>query len=172
MAFDLQNIEGQENDLSNTDQTACRRRQESLSGLFAKRRLEVGSIVLGQVVAGYRLATVLVYPLQNLVSCRISQTGKQRNELLAGARIGFILEDNGVELGNVVDLDGKARLAVALWLQAVNWICTLDSLLIRRFAMVSTCQRLGFGVAAGALSIGSNAQGGRQPIQRYQQSLW
>lgn len=111
MALDLQHIKGQEDNLSDTDQTACRRGQESLSGLLAKRGLEVGSVVLCEVVAGYRLATVLVYPLQNLVPRRISQTREQGNELLAGARIGLVLKNDGVELVDGVDLEAEGRLA-------------------------------------------------------------
>jgi hypothetical protein len=61
--------------------------------------------VLRQVIPGYRLAAILVYPLQHLVSGCVSQTGEERDELLADARIGLVLEDDSVELGDRVDLE-------------------------------------------------------------------
>lgn len=102
--------------------------------------------MLRQVVAGYRLAAVLVYPLQHLISGRISQTGEERDELPAKARIGLVLEDNGVELGDCVDLELiHCQCFASEAPRRSKNKCTLDSLLIRRFAMVSTCRTLEHG---------------------------
>jgi hypothetical protein len=98
LALDLEHIKGQENDLSDADQTASRRVHDRLSGLLSKCLLEIGPVVLCEVIARNRLTAVLVYPLQNLVSGGISQAREERDELLAGTGIGFVPEDDGIEL--------------------------------------------------------------------------
>jgi hypothetical protein len=104
LTLDLEDVQGQQDDLTDTDQTTGSRRQQSLASLLAKRRLEVGAVVLCEVIAGYRLATVLVYPLQYLVAGGISQTGEKRDKLLAKACIGLVLEDDSIEFVDRVDL--------------------------------------------------------------------
>lgn len=104
MTLDLEHIQGQQDDLADTDQTTSSGVHDGLSGLLAEYVLELGAVVLAEEVPGNGLATVLVYPLQNLVSGGVSQTGEEGDELLAGAGVGLVAEDDGVELLEVVDL--------------------------------------------------------------------
>lgn len=66
LAFDLEHVERQQHNFTDADQTAGRRVQDGLARLLAESILKVRSVVLRQVVARHGLATVLVYPLQDL----------------------------------------------------------------------------------------------------------
>jgi hypothetical protein len=104
LTLDLEHIQGQQDDLADTDQTTSSGVHDGLSGLLAEHVLELGAVVLTEEVPGNGLTTVLVYPLQNLVSGGVSQTGEEGDELLGGAGVGLVAEDDGVELLEVVDL--------------------------------------------------------------------
>lgn len=66
LALDLENVEGQQDDLADADQATSCGVQDSLARLLAKSRLEVRTVVLRQEVACNGLAAVLVYSLENL----------------------------------------------------------------------------------------------------------
>lgn len=66
LAFDLQDVQWQENDLTDTDQTTSSGVHDGLAGLLSKGIVEFGAVVFGEVVTGERLATVLVYSLKDL----------------------------------------------------------------------------------------------------------
>jgi hypothetical protein len=142
LALDLENIQGQQNNLADADQRTGRRVHDGLSSLLAEGLLELGAVVLAKVVASNGLTTILVYALEDLVSGGVAQTGEERDKLLANGSIGLVLEDDGVEFLEVVDLrvvfgvSGRFRGCFGRW-----GIRTLVSLLIRRFAMVSTCSQ-------------------------------
>ena len=58
---------------------------------------EVVLVVLVDEIVKPRLASELVYPLSDLVPCRVSETGEQREELLARRRGGMLSEDDSRE---------------------------------------------------------------------------
>jgi hypothetical protein len=97
----------------------------SLACTLAEGLIEVGAVVLGQVVACERLTTVLVDTLKNLgiqnhVSCMplhvgsrgvtnlvtggVTKTGEQRGELAGDRSVGVLLEDDLLESGSIGDL--------------------------------------------------------------------
>lgn len=69
----------------------------SLSSSLAKGVVKGRTVVLSEVVADEWLSTVLVNPLQHLVSSGISETGEERRELGTNRRIGIFLEDDLVD---------------------------------------------------------------------------
>lgn len=76
LALDLEHVEGQENNLANTDERASGSIEHSFSCAFAERFVEVGRVVLCQVVTHEWLSAILVYSLENLVACSIAETGE------------------------------------------------------------------------------------------------
>lgn len=109
LALDLEDVERQQDNLTNADQTASRRVQNSLAGLGAEHVLEALAVVDGQVVTDHGLATVLVHTLQHLVAGGVAETGEQGDELGASRGRGLALEDDLVELLGVGDLQGVSR---------------------------------------------------------------
>lgn len=104
LSLDLEDIEGQENNLSNTDQGTGGGRQKSLSGLLAEGLLVGGAPGLGQVLVDEGLATVLVNSLQNLVAGGVSQTGEQGSESLADGGVGVVSKNDLVQVRRRSDL--------------------------------------------------------------------
>lgn len=101
---------------------------DGLAGSLSEGIVEIGTMVLSQVVPRKRLTTVLVDTLKNLrrrkreivsrlsdwhkpgttnlVTSGISQTGEKRGELATGGGSGVILEDDLVESTSGSDLGG------------------------------------------------------------------
>lgn len=104
MTLDLQHVEGQEDDLSDTDDGSGERGHHRLSGLGAEGALEVGAVVLGEVVAHEGLSAVLVDSLEDLVACGVAESGEEGEELLAYGGSRFVFEDDLVELCDGGDL--------------------------------------------------------------------
>ncbi len=183
---------------------------DGLAGLLAKSLLKILSVVRCQVVPGHGLATILVYPLQNLtcassllatllcgdkfrsrgrwgwsnlVSGGVAQTGEQREKLLSNRGGGLVLEDDRVQLRESGHLSYDTWSVIGSRKTCTRGAIerrTLDSLLIRRFAIVSTCfaassvQALTatgglFGSRRGPIRL--FVPGGRQPAPRYRPSL-
>lgn len=86
----------------------------SLAGLGTEGLLKVLAVVLGEVVAGNGLATVLVYPLEDLVTRSVAETGEERDELAAKGSGGLVLEDDLVELSIVDDLEREGQRLVRI----------------------------------------------------------
>jgi hypothetical protein len=63
LSLDLEDVERQEDDLTDTDQRTRRRIENGFSRAFAERLVEVGGIVLCEVVSDEGLPAVLVYSL-------------------------------------------------------------------------------------------------------------
>lgn len=71
---------------------------DGFSSLLAEGVLKVCSIVLGEVITGNRLATILVHTLEDLVTGGVSQPREERNEFSSEGSGGLVLEDNLVQL--------------------------------------------------------------------------
>lgn len=71
---------------------------DGFSGFLAEGVLKVCSIVLGEVITGNRLATILVDTLEDLVTGGVSQPGKERNEFSSEGSGGLVFEDDLVQL--------------------------------------------------------------------------
>lgn len=82
---------------------------DGLSSLLSESALKVLAVVLREVVPGDGLTTILVYSLGDLVSSGVSETGEEREELLAKGSSGLVLEDDGVELRHARDSAGVAH---------------------------------------------------------------
>lgn len=67
-----------------------------LSRAFAERPVEVIAVVQSEVVPRKRLASVFVYPLEDLIASGIAETGEKRGEFAAEGGGGFIFEDDFV----------------------------------------------------------------------------
>lgn len=146
LTLNLQDVQREEDDLSNADQTSAYRQlptrifvvsvqrvvspasscvHDGLASSLSEGIIEGSTVVLGQVVAGEGLTTVLVdtledlfetqlanctlshqggYIVTNLVTSGVSETGEQGGELAANGGIGVLLEDDLVELGHGGDL--------------------------------------------------------------------
>jgi hypothetical protein len=74
-----------------------------LASLLAKGILEVGTIVLGQVITSDGLTTILVDSLEDLVAGGVSQTREQRDELSSDGSGGLVLENDLVQLAGTGD---------------------------------------------------------------------
>jgi len=98
LTLDLQHVEGEEDNLSNTDKAASGRVHDSLARLFAERALKVLAVVLPQVVARDGLTAIFVDTLENLVASGIPQTGEKRKELARSGCVCLVLEDDLVQL--------------------------------------------------------------------------
>lgn len=77
---------------------------DSLARFLAEGTFEILAVVCVEVVAGNRLAAILVYPLGDLVSGSVSETGEKREELGTGSSASLVLEDDRVELRRPRDL--------------------------------------------------------------------
>lgn len=66
LALDLEHVQGQQDDLADTDQATSCGVQDGLACFLAESRLKIRSIVLRQEVAGDRLAAVFVNSLEDL----------------------------------------------------------------------------------------------------------
>ncbi len=104
LALDLEDVEWEEDDFADTDQTASGRVHDGLARLLAECILKVLAVVRPEVVAGHRLATVLVDSLKDLVPGGIAKTREEGDELPPQGRAGLVLEDDRVELGEAGDL--------------------------------------------------------------------
>lgn len=71
---------------------------DGFSSLLAEGVLKVCSIVLGEVITGNRLATILVHTLEDLVTGGVSQPREEGNEFSSEGSGGLVLEDNLVQL--------------------------------------------------------------------------
>lgn len=78
---------------------------DSLASLLAECRFKVLAIVLGQEIAGDRLAAILVDSLQDLVSGSVAQTGEKRDKLATESCAGLFFEDYLVQLARACNLD-------------------------------------------------------------------
>jgi hypothetical protein len=105
LTLDLEHVQWEEDNLSDTDQGTGSSGHDGLSGTFAECVLESSGMVVGEVVTGERLSTILVNTLENLVAGSVTKTGEEREELLSERSGGIVLEDDGVELGDVVNLE-------------------------------------------------------------------
>jgi hypothetical protein len=114
---------------------------DGLSSLLAEGVLKLGAVVLTKIIASNGLTTILVYALEDFVSGGISQTREERDELLPNRSMGLILENYGVEFIDAVDLQWYVNQRTFGGCVGRCKIRTLVSLLIRRFAMVSTCSQ-------------------------------
>ena len=108
LALDLEHVEREEDDLADADKTARSRVHDGLARLLAEGALKVLAVVGVEVVARHGLATVLVHALQHLVASGVPEAGEQRDELPPDRRASLVLEDDGVELRRVGDLDPGA----------------------------------------------------------------
>lgn len=104
MPLDLEHVQGQNDDFTNSDQTAGRSMHDSLSVALAECAIEAVSVVLCQVIPDERLAAILVDSLEDLVGRRIAETGEEREKAGGYRSVGLILEDDGVQLLSRSDL--------------------------------------------------------------------
>jgi hypothetical protein len=81
-----------------------------LARLLAKSRLKVLAIMQRQKISRHGLSSVLVYPLEDLVSGRIAQSRKEGHELARNGSASLVLENDLVELARIGDL---GRVSVA-----------------------------------------------------------
>lgn len=83
LSLDLQDVQRQEDNLTNTDKGPSGRGKQGLPGLGAEGVVEVLLEVPGQELLGDRLTPVLVDSLQDLVAGGVSQPWEQGEESLA-----------------------------------------------------------------------------------------
>jgi hypothetical protein len=182
LALNLQDVQRKQDNLSNADQTSAKSQNQpsilsqsvrgyispasscvhdSLASSLSEGIVEGGTVMLGEVVTGKGLTTVLVdtledlfskesadctlshrisHPITNLVTSGVSQTGEEGGELAADGGIGVLLEDDLIELGGGADLTQWLLETVRTLAIIFRWILTRVWLLINRFAVVSTCK--------------------------------
>lgn len=125
MTLDLENVERENDNLTDTDQTECVLAMhlgtsegrcldrvlpassgvhDGLAVALAEGRVEEVAVILGQVVAHEGLTTVLVDTLHDLVGGGIAETGEEGEETSTEGSSGLVLEDDRVELGHANDL--------------------------------------------------------------------
>ena len=104
LTLDLEDVEWEEDNLSDTDEGSGEGGDHGLSGLWAEGAVEGITVVAGDQVAGEWLATILVDTLGDLVTGGVTESWEEGEELLSGRDVGLVLEDNLVELGSGVDL--------------------------------------------------------------------
>lgn len=105
LTLDLQDVQWEEDNLSNTDQRTSSGGHDGLSGTLTESILEGSSVVVGKVIASEWLTTVLIDTLENLVTGGVTESGEEGEELLSGGGVGVVLEDNGIELSSVGNLE-------------------------------------------------------------------
>lgn len=98
LTLDLEHIQRQQHDLTNTDDAAGRGVHDGLAVALAKGIIKARAVVLGQVVAHEGLAAVLVDALQDLVGGGVAEAREEREEASGHGGRSLILEDDAVEL--------------------------------------------------------------------------
>jgi len=78
--------------------------EDGLAVAFAKGIVKLFSVVLREYIPSKRLASVLVYPLENLVCGGVSETREEREEAAGDGSIGSVFKDDLVELSSRSDL--------------------------------------------------------------------
>lgn len=68
-----------------------------LSRAFAEGPVEVVAVVQSEVIPRKRLATVLVYPLEDLIASGIAESGEEGGEFAAEGGGGFVFEDDFIQ---------------------------------------------------------------------------
>lgn len=123
LTLDLEDVEGEEDDLADADEGAGGGGHDSLAGGLAEGAREGLGVVGGQVVTDEGLAAVLVDTLEDLgviqhgdfsqhaeredadlVASGVAETGEEREELAGESKVGGILEDDLVEGRSVGNL--------------------------------------------------------------------
>jgi hypothetical protein len=104
LAFDLEDVQGKEDDFADTDHRAGRCIEDRLSCAFAEGLIEVLRVVEREVIANEGLTAVLVYSLEDFVAGGIAETGEEGGELSSDRRRGIFFKDNIVEGGDRGDL--------------------------------------------------------------------
>ena len=97
LALDLEDIEGQKDDLSDSDEGTGGSVHDRLSGTLTEGEVKLVTVVGTEVVTDEGLTSKLVDALENLVTGGVSETGEEGEELTPGGRRGVFLEDYGVE---------------------------------------------------------------------------
>ncbi|KAH3668201.1 hypothetical protein OGAPHI_001955 [Ogataea philodendri] len=104
LSLDLQDIQWQQHNFTNTDQRTSSSRKKGLTGLGAESVLVSGSKVGSQELIGEWLTSVLVHSLQDLVTSSVSKTREQAEKSLAHW-FGCIFSENDlIEHFQAVDL--------------------------------------------------------------------
>jgi hypothetical protein len=104
LSLDLENVQGQKNNLTNTDYGTCGRVHDGLAIALAECAVEAVAVVVCEVVAYEGLSTELVHSLKYLVCGGVSETGEERKESSRDRRSGSVSEDDLVEVGRVFNL--------------------------------------------------------------------
>lgn len=108
LTLDLEDIQGQESNLSDSDKGTSRGVHDGLSGLLSKDVVELVLVVAIQELVDEGLTTKLVNTLHDLVSSGKAKTGEQGSILLQEGSIGGIFEDDLVG-GSKTDAHGVTR---------------------------------------------------------------
>ena len=122
LALDLENVERQQDDLTDTNQGTGGGVHDGLAVALAECLVEGVTVVPGEVVASERLSTVLVDALEDLritvspslisVNCRasylvgggVTETREEREESAGNRRIGSVSEDDLVQVRSRLNL--------------------------------------------------------------------
>ena len=122
LALDLENVERQQDDLTDTNQGTGGGVHDGLAVALAECLVEGVAVVPGEVVASERLSTVLVDALEDLritvspslisVNCRasylvgggVTETREEREESAGNRRIGSVSEDDLVQVRSRLNL--------------------------------------------------------------------
>ncbi len=165
------------------NEPSCKWMHHSFSSLGSKGGIEGCTVVLGKVISNKWLSSILVHSLHNLphistvvelkqasstdlISCSITKTWEQRDELSANWCTSLILKDNCIQLRSWSDLESIS-------------ICRTRprTSLQQYFSMIahqSLCDRINLRSISYALIIHAGNElirDGRQQAQQYQQIL-
>ncbi len=75
-----------------------------LASLLPECTFKVTPVVFRKIISGNWLTTILVYSLQDLIPCRISKTGEEREEFPPKGGICRFPEDDLVQLAGILNL--------------------------------------------------------------------
>lgn len=104
MSLDLEYVQWQENDLTNTDNGTCSCVHDGLAVALAECAVEAVTVVVREVVPYKGLSAKLVYSLEHLVCGSVAETGEERKETTTDRGVGRVPEDDLVKMRCVFNL--------------------------------------------------------------------